>query len=77
MDRGELVPDEVTDAMVEQRLSLAGARAGFILDNLIAAKKATTAFLPAMRMVFSFAWTWRLSFSTPANSMIARISSAC
>lgn len=33
MDRGELVPDEVTDAMVERRLGLADAREGFILDG--------------------------------------------
>lgn len=33
MDRGELVPDDVTDAMVEERLSRADARDGFILDG--------------------------------------------
>ena len=33
MDRGELVPDEVTTALVEQRLSDPDARGGFILDG--------------------------------------------
>jgi len=33
MDRGELVPDEVTDAMIEQRLALADTQGGFILDG--------------------------------------------
>jgi adenylate kinase len=33
MDRGELVPDDVTDSMVEERLSRADARDGFILDG--------------------------------------------
>ena len=33
MDRGELVPDNVTDAMVQERLSRADARDGFILDG--------------------------------------------
>jgi adenylate kinase len=33
MDRGELVPDEVTDAMVEQRLALPDTGEGFILDG--------------------------------------------
>ncbi|MSU73435.1 MAG: nucleoside monophosphate kinase [Opitutus sp.] len=33
MDRGELVPDDVTDAMVGERLARPDARAGFILDG--------------------------------------------
>ena len=33
MDRGELVPDDVTEAMVEERLSRADAADGFILDG--------------------------------------------
>ena len=33
MDRGELVPDEVTDTMIEQRLALADTQGGFILDG--------------------------------------------
>ncbi len=33
MDRGELVPDDVTDAMVEERLSRSDARDGFIMDG--------------------------------------------
>ncbi len=33
MDRGELVPDDVTDAMVEERLSRSDAREGFIMDG--------------------------------------------
>ena len=33
MDRGELVPDDVTDAMVQERLSRPDARVGFILDG--------------------------------------------
>ena len=33
MDRGELVPDDVTDAMVEARLARADAHAGFVLDG--------------------------------------------
>ncbi len=33
MDRGELVPDDVTDAMVEERLSRSDARNGFIMDG--------------------------------------------
>lgn len=33
MDRGELVPDDVTDAMVQERLSRSDARDGFILDG--------------------------------------------
>lgn len=33
MDRGELVPDDVTDAMVEERLSRPDARDSFILDG--------------------------------------------
>lgn len=33
MDRGELVPDDVTEAMVEERLARADARDGFILDG--------------------------------------------
>jgi adenylate kinase len=33
MDRGELVPDDVTDAMVEERLSRADTRDGFIMDG--------------------------------------------
>lgn len=33
MDRGEYVPDDLTDAMVEERLSEADAREGFLLDG--------------------------------------------
>ena len=33
MDRGELVPDDVTEAMVEERLACPDARDGFILDG--------------------------------------------
>lgn len=33
MDRGDLVPDEVTVAMVRDRLSEADAKAGFLLDG--------------------------------------------
>ncbi len=33
MDRGELVPDDITEAMVEERLARADARNGFILDG--------------------------------------------
>lgn len=33
MDRGELVPDSVTEAMVEKRLSHEDAREGFVLDG--------------------------------------------
>lgn len=33
MDRGELVPDDVTEAMVEERLAHSDARAGFVLDG--------------------------------------------
>jgi adenylate kinase len=33
MDRGELVPDDVTEAMVEERLSRPDVHAGFILDG--------------------------------------------
>jgi adenylate kinase len=33
MDRGELVPDDVTEAMVEERLARPDAAAGFILDG--------------------------------------------
>jgi adenylate kinase len=33
MDRGELVPDDVTDAMVAERLALPDAAEGFILDG--------------------------------------------
>jgi phage minor structural protein len=33
MDRGELVPDDVTEAMVEERLTRPDARAGFVLDG--------------------------------------------
>ena len=33
MDRGELVPDDVTEAMVEARLALPDARDGYILDG--------------------------------------------
>jgi len=33
MDRGELVPDDVTEAMVEERISRPDARGGFILDG--------------------------------------------
>lgn len=33
MERGELVPDDVTEAMVEERLARADARAGFVLDG--------------------------------------------
>jgi adenylate kinase len=33
MDRGELVPDDVTEAMVEERLARPDAQAGFVLDG--------------------------------------------
>jgi len=33
MDRGELVPDDVTEAMVEQRLAAADTGKGFVLDG--------------------------------------------
>jgi len=33
MERGELVPDDVTEAMVEERISRPDAKAGFILDG--------------------------------------------
>jgi adenylate kinase len=33
MDRGELVPDDVTDAMVQERLARADTAAGFVLDG--------------------------------------------
>jgi len=33
MDRGELVPDDVTDAMVEERLAREDARVGYVLDG--------------------------------------------
>ena len=33
MDRGELVPDDVTAAMVKERLSMPDVRAGFVLDG--------------------------------------------
>ena len=33
MDRGELVPDDVTEAMVEERLERPDTRAGFVLDG--------------------------------------------
>lgn len=33
MDRGELVPDDVTEAMVEERISRPDAQPGFILDG--------------------------------------------
>ena len=33
MDRGELVPDDVTEGMVEERLARPDARDGFILDG--------------------------------------------
>ena len=33
MDRGELVPDDVTEAMVEERLARPDTRDGFILDG--------------------------------------------
>ena len=33
MDRGDLVPDEVTVAMVRDRLAESGAKAGFLLDG--------------------------------------------
>lgn len=33
MDRGDLVPDEITNAMVEDRLAQEDARSGFLLDG--------------------------------------------
>jgi adenylate kinase len=33
MDRGELVPDDLTEAMVEERLTRPDTRAGFVLDG--------------------------------------------
>jgi adenylate kinase len=33
MDRGELVPDDVTEAMVEERLARSDTHAGFVLDG--------------------------------------------
>lgn len=33
MDRGELVPDDVTEAMIRERLSRSDTREGFILDG--------------------------------------------
>jgi len=33
MDRGELVPDEITESMVEERLSRADTHNGFVLDG--------------------------------------------
>jgi len=33
MDRGELVPDDLTEAMVEERLARPDTRAGFVLDG--------------------------------------------
>jgi len=49
MNRGELVPDDITEAMVEERLACADAAGGFILDGFPRTVPQATALAETLR----------------------------
>ena len=74
VDRGELVSDEITNAMVRARLEEDDARAGFLLDGW-PRNVSQAEVLRAMMAEKSSALNAVLEFSIPSEEIIARLSS--
>lgn len=74
MDRGELVPDEITNEMVEARLEEADAKEGFLLDGW-PRNVAQAEVLRAMMLDKKTKLDAVLEFSLPDEEIIARLSS--
>jgi adenylate kinase len=72
MDRGELVPDDVTIGIVEERLALPDAAAGFILDGFPRTVHQATAF-DAMLAAMSRTLDAVIEISVPRELLIERL----
>ena len=72
MDRGELVPDDVTVGVVEERLSLADASGGFVMDGFPRTVQQATAF-DAMLAKMSLTLHAVIEISVPRDLLIARL----
>lgn len=73
MDRGELVPDHITEAMVRERLSQPDTAAGFILDGFprtISQAEALTEIMTAMQRRL----TGGLYIKVPDEELVKRLS---
>ncbi len=72
MDRGELVPDDVTVGIVEERLSLSDAETGFVLDGFPRTVQQATAF-DAMLAKMSRALDAVIEIAVPRDVLISRL----
>ena len=72
MDKGQLVPDEVTVGIIKDRISQADCREGFLLDGFprtLAQAEALDALLTEMKTSL----TAVLNISVPADKLITRL----
>jgi adenylate kinase len=72
MDRGELVPDAVTVGVVEERLALPDAAAGFIMDGFPRTAQQATAF-DALLAKMGRRLDAVIEISVPRDILIARV----
>ena len=71
MERGALVPDEVTNALIEERLAEADCRAGFILDGFprnLPQAEALRAMLEKLELPFAGV----ISIEVPEEALVRR-----
>ena len=72
MDRGELVPDDVTVGVVEERLSSPDAAAGFVMDGFPRTAQQATAF-DAMLATMGRNLDAVIEIAVPRDQLIARL----
>jgi adenylate kinase len=73
MNRGELVPDDITEAMVEERLSLPDAAEGFILDGFPRTLPQSTALVECLRHLHR-ALSAAIYIRVPDDVLVQRLS---
>lgn len=74
MDRGELVPDDVTIGVVEERLAMPDAAAGFIMDGFPRTAQQATAF-DALLAKMGKRLDAVIEIAVPREMLIVRLSS--
>jgi adenylate kinase len=73
MNRGELVPDDVTEAMVRERLARSDVRRGFVLDGFPRTLPQAEALSHIMESLNQYI-TAVLYFKVPQEELVARLS---
>jgi adenylate kinase len=73
MDRGELVPDDVTIAVIEERLRQDDAKSGFIIDGFPRTAQQATA-LDALIAKLGWRLDAAIEFDVPRDELVRRLS---